>query len=1047
MTKRGIIKFVLAAAILVVALLAISAATVYYKQKEITQWAIEEVNKNFEGRLQIADSQLSLFHDFPYLDVDLKGVVFYTTKDTVQKPLYEIDDLYIGFRWLDILQSKFDVKSIDIKGGHLDIVQFSNGDINLLLAKNIKSDTTSSASSAFQIHLKKLVLEDFKISFRQPDSTLYLSSIRKFKLSIQSNERNTQMKVSAKFIFSLLQNNEPTFFHDKKISIESNLAFDALTKKLSIAEGHLGLEEAMFSAQGSIGLSDTPEFDLKVNGEKPDFSLLTALAPPEAASIIARYDNQGSIFFEGTVKGKASAQQQPELNFIFGCSEGRIQNREANKGIDQLGFKGSFTNGAAHNFSTSVFELKNFSFRPARGSFRGDITVRDFTNPQVALRLVSDLDLDFLAGFLQIKEIENLKGNVKLSMNFSELIDVQKPENTLLKLKEGIESELIIQDLSFFLPKLSLTVSRINAHAEMKDGRVTLDSLSIHVGNSDITLSGMISDLPALFHRLNKNVSIRLGAKGNKLFFRELLASDTSLAKQLDEEISNYEAKLGFETSVAKLKKSPLPQGEFFIHDLHADLKGYPHTFHDMRADIIVTDTSFQIKDFSGEIDQSDFHFNGRLVNYALWFDSVKRGNTRFEFDLNSKQVKLHNLLTYKGESYLPKDYQDEVIKDLKLHGFTDLYFDTHFKSADLLISQVEGRLRVHPLKVEDLKGRIHFEDEHLSVQNLSAKMGSSDFNLNLTFYTGKSQVLRKRDNKFSIQSSMLNLDELLNFDLEKPKSPADHAKAFNIFEVPFTDMSFSADINKIRHHHVELQNFQSQFRMQQNHFLYMDTLRFATAGGIFAMNGYFNGSDSKKIYLKSNTRMENLNIDQLFLKFDNFGQDFMVNKNLHGQLSGSINSLIHVHPDLTPILNDGEVHLDVRILNGSINDFAPLQAMSSYFKDKNINKVRFDTLQNRIDLKNGVLTIPAMTINSSLGFIEMEGTQTLDLKMDYLIRVPLRLVSQVGFQALFGGKKKEEVDPDQVDAIQYRNKDKRVRFLNMRIKGTPQKYDFSLGK
>jgi hypothetical protein len=108
---------------------------------------------------------------------------------------------------------------------------------------------------------------------------------------------------------------------------------------------------------------------------------------------------------------------------------------------------------------------------------------------------------------------------------------------------------------------------------------------------------------------------------------------------------------------------------------------------------------------------------------------------------------------------------------------------------------------------------------------------------------------------------------------------------------------------------------------------------------------------------------------------------------------------------------------------------------------------VRFDTLQNKIDLNNGVLTIPSMTINSSLGFIEMEGTQSLDLEMDYLIRVPLRLVSQVGFQALFGGKKKEEVNPDQVDAIHYRDKDKKVRFLNVRIKGTPQKYDFSLGK
>jgi hypothetical protein len=47
----------------------------------------------------------------------------------------------------------------------------------------------------------------------------------------------------------------------------------------------------------------------------------------------------------------------------------------------------------------------------------------------------------------------------------------------------------------------------------------------------------------------------------------------------------------------------------------------------------------------------------------------------------------------------------------------------------------------------------------------------------------------------------------------------------------------------------------------------------------------------------------------------------------------------------------------------------------------------------------------------------------------------------------LFGGKKKEEVDPDQVDAIQYRDKDKRIRFLNVRVKGTPAKFDFSLGK
>jgi len=56
---------------------------------------------------------------------------------------------------------------------------------------------------------------------------------------------------------------------------------------------------------------------------------------------------------------------------------------------------------------------------------------------------------------------------------------------------------------------------------------------------------------------------------------------------------------------------------------------------------------------------------------------------------------------------------------------------------------------------------------------------------------------------------------------------------------------------------------------------------------------------------------------------------------------------------------------------------------------------------------------------------------------MSYYVRIPLKMVTQVGFRMLFN-KKKEEVDPDQVDAIEYRDKDRRVRFMNLTITGTP---------
>jgi len=162
--------------------------------------------------------------------------------------------------------------------------------------------------------------------------------------------------------------------------------------------------------------------------------------------------------------------------------------------------------------------------------------------------------------------------------------------------------------------------------------------------------------------------------------------------------------------------------------------------------------------------------------------------------------------------------------------------------------------------------------------------------------------------------------------------------------------------------------------------------------------------------------------------------------------LSGQVESNMLVHPDLTPVVNQSEAKMDLEIINGVLVNFAPMQAMSAYFKDKNLNMVRFDTLRNTLVFKNGALFIPDMNVNSSLGFMEISGRQSLDMQMEYYLRIPLKMVTQAGFHMLFG-KKKEEVDPDQVDAIEPVDKEKKIRFMNLKITGTPEDYKVHLGK
>ena len=86
------------------------------------------------------------------------------------------------------------------------------------------------------------------------------------------------------------------------------------------------------------------------------------------------------------------------------------------------------------------------------------------------------------------------------------------------------------------------------------------------------------------------------------------------------------------------------------------------------------------------------------------------------------------------------------------------------------------------------------------------------------------------------------------------------------------------------------------------------------------------------------------------------------------------------------------------------------------------------------------------MTINSSLGHIDISGTQDMDSNMEYYFRVPLKVVTRAARQKLFG-KKNAEIDSTQIDAIQIKNEDKKIWYLNLKLVGDPDDFEVSVEK
>ena len=76
--------------------------------------------------------------------------------------------------------------------------------------------------------------------------------------------------------------------------------------------------------------------------------------------------------------------------------------------------------------------------------------------------------------------------------------------------------------------------------------------------------------------------------------------------------------------------------------------------------------------------------------------------------------------------------------------------------------------------------------------------------------------------------------------------------------------MRFKADIAHIIYHRIDLQNIKADLRTTPDHYLYVDTLTMDVAGGNIRLNGYFNGSDPKHIYMQPDLVLTNVDLEKL---------------------------------------------------------------------------------------------------------------------------------------------------------------------------------------
>lgn len=1136
-------KFFVISLIALFCFIAIISTIIYFKKDAIVAKVLEYANADFKGLIQINNANISTFKTFPYVSVKLNEFKLYETKIVDTTPIINIKHVYVGFNVWHLVKQDFRIKKIVLENGNIDIIQYANNELNIIKAFESNTTTTNDTSTHFALELASVSFKNIDVKKTNHATSITVEAdITQAKTSLKKNKDSIALHVDGAFTLNVFKNQQPTYIYHKHFKLFTDLTFNKNTHKVNFKKSSILLEGAEFGFAGNIDVDNEMDVNLNIYGNKPNFNLLIAFAPEDLIPVLKSYDNRGQVYFNATIKGKTINNNTPAIEAKFGCKDGFIKNKEANKILDELGFNCTFSNGKERNASTSVFTLQDFGARPEAGKFKAALTVKNFNSPEIDMQLDSDFDLQFLTQFFKLKNLSNLTGKVLLSMKFHDIIDLQQPEKALESFNQAYFTKLNIKNLNFKSDSYHLPFNNVNVDATVTGENLTINNFSFLLGNSDLKLNGKITNIPAVIHQLPQDVDANLSIQSNRIDVEEMLPKQQkkSLSKEV---LSNLNFNLRIKSKANTfISSKSLPIGNYYLTNISARLKNYNHALNGLNGICYITENDILVKELDGKIDKSDFHFTGKINNYNLWLVKDKTGTTYANFDLTSKEIHFKDLFVYKGVNYMPTDYRNEDLKDLTCKGKIKLTYNHSLQSTDFYLTELSGLLKLHPLRVHHFNGNIHVEKDVLNIKSFSGFLGSNDFNINgyyflsdsvqkhsinlnakhinvseiLNFNLPNSQssvtksntsnslislpnfilnasindlvynqyqcsnfvtklsvennVLnintlkgnigsndfnisalyhlnnKSKLNELSINSNNLNLNEFIQEQTVDSSTKKDHDAGYNIFKEPFPNVFVKLKVKAFAFKKYKLYDIIGSLNVKENHYVNTDKLQFKTAGGLVEIKGYVNASNPQQIYLNPYLKFQRVDMDQLMIKLDNFGQDMLVSENVHGLLSGKIKGIIKLHTDFTPILNKADLQMDFKLENGRLDKFAPMQALSDYFGNKNLNRIRFDTLENRFIFKNGQLSFPNMNINSSLGYIQLSGTQGIDLNMDYYIRVPLKLVGKAAFNKLFKRKPKE-ISAEQEDELIIKDPKRRTRFINVRIVGKPDDYKISLQK
>lgn len=457
-------------------------------EDDIEQYAVDEINKYLDVKVDVTDIDLSFLSNFPYVSLDFQKVLI---RDNYKKTegkdtLFYAKNLYLNFNVWDIWNNNYSVKRVGATKAVLKIKTTESGDKNY----NILKPKKDSASDEFDFAVKLFSLKDFRFEYVNVASKqFYNINIEKGAISGEFSETEYQLNAESDLFINQLKTNSFSLISRKNANLDIALNINTINNEYRFTKGDLTIEEMPFHITGLI---KSDFIDMNINGNDISLDNLSKSLLNESLEFANQYEGSGQVNFESAIKGKIDGVIMPSISAEFSIDNGAIKELEKNLSLTNLILKGHYQNEHKNQKEKLVFS--ELSLNLLGSHIEGSTEVIDFEIPTFAGEILGNLKLEPIHEFLNIESIESLKGEVVFNTKYAvKFADIQyNPSQFDIYNTTG---NFNLKEITYQGKNDHVIYQNINGDVIVKGDDAAAKNISIHTQNSDLLINGALKNL------------------------------------------------------------------------------------------------------------------------------------------------------------------------------------------------------------------------------------------------------------------------------------------------------------------------------------------------------------------------------------------------------------------------------------------------------------------------------------------------------------------------------------------------------------------------